>query len=103
MVLLHKKTKTAAAPTTEKKTKKAKETQEHIAPEVIADMPPHESDANDEKVYFMALGGHCSMSDGSSFSISCTHVVTKQLGAAAKKRSSTTETQVVRVPPPEFP
>ncbi|MBO4672432.1 MAG: ribonuclease J [Alphaproteobacteria bacterium] len=57
MVLLHKKTKTAAAPTTEKKTKKAKETQEHIAPEVIADMPPHESDANDEKVYFMALGG----------------------------------------------
>ena len=57
MVLLHKKTKTAAAPATEKKTKKTKEVQEHIAPEVIADMPPHESDANDEKMYFMALGG----------------------------------------------
>jgi ribonuclease J len=55
MVLLHKKTKNAEKPAT--KTKKTKATTELQKPELIADMPAHESDKNDEKMYFMALGG----------------------------------------------
>jgi len=51
MVLLHKKTK-ATAP--DKKTQKDKDIK---IPAPITDMPEHESDQNDEKIYFMALGG----------------------------------------------
>ena len=60
MVLLHKKTKDAEKTATEKKVKKTKKTTENIEnniPASIPNMPEHESDANDEKMYFMALGG----------------------------------------------
>lgn len=53
MVLLHKKTKTA----TPTKASQKQEKNNIKKPTPIADMPEHESDKNDEKVYFMALGG----------------------------------------------
>jgi ribonuclease J len=39
------------------KSKKVKEEQELQKPAVIADKPAHESDKNDDKIYFFALGG----------------------------------------------
>ena len=57
MVLLHKKTK-AETPALEKKAKKTKETTKNTRkPKQISDKPVHESDLNDDKMYFMALGG----------------------------------------------
>ena len=56
MVLLHKKTAAKKAEE-KKKTTKNTESADITLPEPIDDMPVHESDANDEKMYFMALGG----------------------------------------------
>jgi len=53
MVLLHKKAKKAVETDTE--TKKTTKKTGTVKP--IADKPAHESDLNDEKIYFMALGG----------------------------------------------
>lgn len=50
MVLLHKKTKANTESAETESTKNRK-------PKPIADMPAHENDANDDKMYFMALGG----------------------------------------------
>ncbi|MBR1380715.1 MAG: ribonuclease J [Alphaproteobacteria bacterium] len=51
--------KTAAAPVDTPKQKKVAHTEKKSPrrPTPIADMPTHESDKNDEKIYFMALGG----------------------------------------------
>ena len=57
MVLLHKKTKENAQKKSVHKVKDKKEVKDIVVPNQIDDMPAHESDKNDDKMYFMALGG----------------------------------------------